>query len=346
MKKLILILLLVIISACSQKKDEQKQIVVDEVFQTARDTMDNVDSPTFWKGKNDENWIISTAKYTDVLIVDDAETGKNIKRVGGEGTELGKLDRPNGIFVIDDMAIVVERDNHRVQLFTLPDFISLGSIGDSLLIKPYGLFVYRISDGYRMYVTDNYETEDEQIPPDNELNRRVHIYTFNVNDSLLSWELQKTFGDTTGLGRLQVVESIYGDVENNKILISEEDVTQSSLKVYDLDGNFTGQVFGKGKFDGQVEGLTLYKCDSTKGYWIVTNQSYDNNQFLVFDRNTFNLAGTFTGPKTTNTDGIWLTQTPYGKFTKGAFFAVNNDGNVSVFDWADILRKLKLNCKY
>ncbi len=339
MKKTILFILIGFISSCTQTKDDNA-IIINEVFQTMRDTVDNVDSPAFWQG---ENWIISTAKSTDLLIVDDAETGENIKRVGGEGIE---LSRPNGIFVIDDMAIVVERDNHRIQVFTLPDFNSLGTIGDSLLVKPYGLFVYKEeNNNYKMYVTDNYETEDEQIPPDNKLNKRIHIYTFNVSDSLVNWELQKTFGDTTGEGRLQVVESIYGDVEQNRILISEEDMSQSSFKAYDLEGNFTGQVLGKGKFDGQVEGLTLYKCNNSNGFWIVTNQSYDNNLFFIFDRNTFEHLGTFTGPKTTNTDGIWLTQTPYGKFTKGAFFAVHNDGNVSAFDLAEIIDKMELSCK-
>ena len=334
------LLSMLFVSCLAQKKDDIA--VINEVYQTVRDTVDNVDSPSFWQGQNGENWLISTAKATDVLIVDDAATGKNITRIGGSGTEQGKLSRPNGIFVIDNYAFVVERDNHRVQVFELPEFNSLGIIGDSLLIKPYGLFIYKTNDTYKMYVTDSYETADEQIPPDNELNRRMHLYNVSIKDSALTWNLVKTFGDTTGNGRLKVVESVYADVENNKLLISEEDMTQSSFKVYDLDGNFTGEVIGKGKFDGQVEGLTLYKCDNGTGYWIVTNQSYDNNLFLVFDRTTFEYKGTFSGPKTTNTDGVWLSPLPYATFTKGVFFAVHDDGNVSAFDWKEIMEKLEL----
>ena len=53
------------------------------------------------------------------------------------------LERPNGIAVVDDLAFVVERDNHRIQAFTLPDFTSVGTFGASVLRLPYGLVVER-----------------------------------------------------------------------------------------------------------------------------------------------------------------------------------------------------------
>ncbi len=113
-----------------------------EVWQTERDTLDNIDSPAVWHGPNGEHWLLSTAKTTDVLVVNDAATGKELRRVGGPGTGPGKLERPNGILVIDDLAMVVERDNHRVQVFQLPSFKSIGIFGDALLKKPYGIAVY------------------------------------------------------------------------------------------------------------------------------------------------------------------------------------------------------------
>src|SRR5690554_3172789 len=118
MKKLHLILLFTFFFSCSHDKNDivKETVVINERYQTDRDTSDNIDSPSFWKGGGGENWIISTAKSTDVLIVDDAATGKNIERIGGEGIKLGKLDRPNGIFVIDNLVAVVERDNRRVQI--------------------------------------------------------------------------------------------------------------------------------------------------------------------------------------------------------------------------------------
>lgn len=348
--KLILLVLAAAILFASCKKEEEpaaeegvKTYVINEVFQTPRDEMDNVDSPAFYQTTDGENWIIATAKEGDVLIVNNAETGEEVKRTAGSGTKLGMLERPNGISVIDDLAVIVERDNHRVQVFSLPGFESLGSIAGDKLIKPYGLYIYKLDGKYRMFVTDNYETADEQVPPPSELDKRIYVYDFTVEDGELKSEFVKTFGDTSGAGVLSVVESIYGDAMHNNLLLSEEDVSQSSVKVYDLDGNFTGKVFGKGLFKYQVEGIALHECENGKGYWIITDQSLNGNRFMVFERETFEHIGNFTGPKTTNTDGIWLTQTSYGQFDRGAFFAVHNDGNVSAFDWGEIADSLGIN---
>lgn len=336
---LLLVVLLIIGCSDSSEKLSGKgeainNHVVNEEFQTPRDEADNVDSPTFWH--NDSlAWIISTAKSTDVLIINDALTGKEIKRIGKEGNGLGEFNRPNGIFVIDSLLLVVERDNQRVQVLTLPNFLSLGSIADSL-IKPYGLYVYKDSSkSYNLFVTDNYEKADGTVPVDEELDKRIHHYQFTINNFNLEWKIIKKFGAIEGKGRLKVVESICGDPLTQILLISEEDTTESSIKLYDFDGNFTGRIIGNGLFDGQVEGIALYEKED-EGYFIIADQSYDSNKFLVFDRKSLKKITHFIGSKTTNTDGIWATNQAYGKFTKGAFFAVHNDGNVSVFDWIKI----------
>jgi len=350
-KFIALILAVFVFASCQSdtqtKINSPKEVTIKEIFQTSRDENDNVDSPTIWHNPNGETWLIATAKTTDVLIVNNAETGEFIKRIGGTGIKKGEMKRPNGIAVIDSLAIVVERDNHRIQLFILPSFKSVGFIGEKDLIKPYGLYVYKKENVYNLFVTDNYETEDEQIPPPGELNKRVHQYKFTFDGKILKSEMVKTFGDTSGSGILSIVESVYGDTLYNNLLLSEEDTVQSSVKVYDLNGKFTGKVFGKGLFKFQVEGISLYECANGNGYWIITDQSMTENCFLLFDRKTFIYIGAFKGANTLNTDGIWLAQKPFGKFSRGAFYAVHNDGNVSAFDFGEIADSLKINldCK-
>ncbi len=342
----ILIYLLFFFTSCSN--NSFNNVAIKEVYQTIRNEEDNVDSPAFWRKGNDEFWLISTCKGSHSLLVDDASTGKNIKKIGKLGNELGEFSRPNGIFIIDSLLFVVERDNHRIQVLTLPEFQPIATLGDSLLIKPYGIFVNKLDNSlYNIYITDNYETDIGKTPDDSLLNHRVHIYQFSYSNEQSEKKLLKTFGDTLGIGVLHIVESVWGDPENNIILFSEEDTSQSSLKVYDLDGNFLNKTFGEKLFLGQVEGITLYECSNNKGIWIVTDQSHQKNRFLLFDRNSFKYLGSFNGENTTNTDGIWLEQRPFGNFSMGAFFAVNNDGNVSAFDFYEILSKLKLEnyCK-
>jgi 3-phytase len=333
------------LSAC--RHEEKLNIVkIKEVYQTPRNEPDNVDSPTIWHGPNSEHWIIATAKSTDRLIINDALNGEELFRVSESGDSLGQLERPNGIAVIDSFVVVVERDNHRLQVFGLPEFNPIGFFAQADLIKPYGLYIQKQKDNYRIFVTDNYETVDEQVPPNEELNERVVVFDVEMTDSLLNAKLVKKFGATEGDGVLKVVESIYGDTLYNNLLIAEELQPGTNVKLYDFDGNYKNKIIGKDLFKFQVEGISLFECGSG-GYWIITDQDYDYNIFHFLDRKTFEYVGSIEGFNTTNTDGIWFDPTPFGEFEKGIFLAIHNDGNVSAFDFKEIADtlNLKTNCK-
>ncbi|MFA8341494.1 MAG: phytase [Rhodothermaceae bacterium] len=343
MKKIYMILILLFVAAgCSNENVKTpKEVVIKEIYQTHRDTIDNVDSPAFWENGS-LNLLIATAKETHRLLVYNAENGEHIKNIGNEGEGELQFKRPNGIAVIDDYLLVVERDNQRVQILSLPDFNFVGFVTDSLLTNPYGLNIVSKGNGYRLYVTDNYETETEEIPADSLLDKRIHIYDLTINDNQLNYNLVKFAGATTGKGILSIVESVFLDQENDNLVISEEDETQSSIKIYDSEGNSKEKVFGLGLFKYQVEGIALYKKENGNGFWIVTDQSHEKNRFMIFDRKTFEYKGAFIGKNTTNTDGVWLTQKSFGNFKKGAFFAIHDDGNVSAFNLSVIINDLKL----
>jgi 3-phytase len=313
-----------------------------ESWMTTRDTLDNIDSPAIWHGPDGEHWVLSTAKTTNVLVVNDASTGAFIRRLGASGSRRGQMQRPNGIAIAGNLAFVVERDNHRVQVFRLPAFESLGTFAEKDLRLPYGIALYaEAPDRFMVYVTDNYEMPDESIPPDSLLGQRVRQYRVTVTGGLRA-EPIRAFGDTSGPGVLKVVESIALDLPNQRLLIAEELETGSHIKVYTPEGKFTGQIIGAGLFPHQAEGIILYACGDTAGYWITTDQDLRVNTFHVFDRSTLRLLGSFRGDSTLNTDGIALTQRGFGNFPSGAFYAVHNDGNVAAFSWAAIADALGL----
>ena len=314
-----------------------------ESWMTTRDTLDNIDSPAVWHGPDGEHWVLSTAKATDVLVVNDASTGAFVRRLGASGTARGQMQRPNGIAIAGDLAFVVERDNHRVQVFRLPGFQSLGTFGDKDLRLPYGIAMYaEAPNRFVVYVTDNYEMPDESVPPDSLLGERVRQYRVTVAGSAVRAEPIRAFGDTSGPGVLKVVESIAVDMPNQRLLIAEELETGSHIKVYTPEGKFTGQILGQGLFPHQAEGIILYACGDTAGYWVATDQAMTVNTFHIFDRVTLRHVGSFRGDSTLNTDGIALTQRGFGTFPNGAFYAVHNDGNVAAFSWAAIADALSL----
>lgn len=345
---LLIVSSLVLISCAGDEKEstqssEVEIVTVNEVYQTARDTLNNVDTPAIWHNPNGETWLLATAKESDVVLAYDASTGEQKQIFSEEGTGIGQLDRPNSIAVVEDLAVIIERDNHRVQIFTLPEFESLGFFGEEELIKPYGLSIIPGEDGaYRLFVTDDYETEDEEVPPLEDLDRRVHEFTFTVVNGSLKSDYVKAFGATDEVGALRVVESLMADEVYNRLIIADEDSIQNHLKVYDLNGNFTGEIIGEGLFKYQTEGIALYRCDDDTGYWITTDQSHEENTFHVFDRETLDLIGSFRNPNTTNTDGITITQKGFAGFESGAFFPIHDDGNVSAVSWADIASALNL----
>jgi 3-phytase len=312
-------------------------------FETARDTLDNIDSPVVWHGVQNEHWLIATAKDGDVLVVSEAGTGRLIRRVGGTGKAAGQLDRPNGVAVLDNLLFVVERDNARLQVFALPTWQSLGTFGQTDLRLPYGITLQRAgSNTYDVFVTDNYEQGEDTIPPDSLLDKRVRRYRVSVHNNNVHAQLTGTFGDTQGAGVLRVVESIAGDPVQDRLLIAEEQEGASMIKAYTKAGRFTGQIIESRFFPNQAEGIVLYECGTESGYWVATDQGMERNTFHVFDRVTLQHVGSFRGAGVLNTDGIALTQRAAPRFPDGAFYAVNNDASVAAFSWAVIAQALGL----
>ena len=326
-------------------------VVVPEAFVTASTPEDNVDSPASWLAPDGKRWLLATAKATDRLIVYDGATGERLRTVGGPGNAPGQLRRPNGIAVIDTpsagtehaMALVVERDNRRVQAFALPSLRSVAVFGGEDLIQPYGLWVRPHDGGFEVIVSDNYMStrNDDLPPPDAELDRRFKRYLLARGDGAWSARLLGSFGET-GEGAVRIAESLFGDVANDRLLLAEEDVDSGTrLREYGLDGRYRGRDIGAGLFRAQAEGLALWQCGEG-GYWIATDQFKDRSLFHLFDRKTFAHVGAFAGRRTANTDGVWLDQQGDARFPHGVFFAVDDDQAVAAFDWRDVAQALKL----
>ena len=321
--------------------------VIPEAFKSAMTPEDNIDSVASWTHADGRTWVFATAKSTDRLVVYDGDTGETLRTLGERGEGDGQFKRPNGVFVIDDVLLVVERDNRRVQGFALPSLEPLGHFGTDELVKPYGLWVDKSDGGFQLYVTDAYmageDAEGEDIlPPFEELDERVKRYTFTVDADGLHGELAGSFGDTSEAGALRVVESLWGDPASNRLLVAEEDETYANeFKVYDLEGDFSGQVFGGDTFAAQAEGISLYTCGDG-GWWVTTEQARDVTTFHLFERDSLEHAGAFRGEMVANTDGIWLHQEATRNFPQGAFYAVHDDQGMVAFDWRDIARTLKL----
>lgn len=320
-------------------------VTVPERFITTPMPQENLDTPAAWAAPDGALWLLATAKGTHRLQLFDGDSGRHLRSVGAKGAAPGALRRPNGVLVIDDVAMVVERDNRRVQVFALPSLAPLGSFGADALRKPYGLWAHRAGDAWEVIVSDAYMADDgdESVPPPAALDVRFRRYRVALREGVLDARETGTLGATEAAGAIRIPESLWGDPAHDRLLLAEEDASDGTrLKVYTLDGRYTGQDLGRGLFHAQAEGLALWACADGSGAWIATDQYKDRSVFHVFDRVTLAHRGAFAGTRTANTDGVWLHATPSAAFPQGVFYAVHDDQAVAAFDWRDIARALHL----
>jgi 3-phytase len=317
---------------------------------------EELDSLATWRHPDGSVWLIATAKSSHRLVVFDAETGARLRTVGGKGSEPGQFKRPNGIAVAGDRAFVVERDNRRVQVFSLPEFTPIASFGEAQMRAPYGLWLNPLgpqadgSDAIDLYVTDSFMDGPryEILPPLDQLDQRVRRYRlrFDARGGFAAEPLGN-FGDTHDATALRVVESLAGDTSRQTLLIADEyaDPAQhreSTLREYGLDGRFTGRSVPRTSFESEAEGVMLWRCAKDRGYWIAVDQRPNLTAFRLFDRKTLASRGSFTGRIVAATDGIALRMAPSPRFPAGALFAVHRDNAVAAFDLRDVARALKL----
>ena len=326
-----------------------RYVTVNESFVTIATPEENLDSPAVWTAGDGKLRLFATSKATDRLMVYDGETGALLQRVGRPGAEIGEFSRPNGVFAIDNLLFVVERDNHRVQVLQLPALRPIGSFGADALVQPYGIWLQRIEPGtYDVIVSDAYMSGtdskgDDIVPPLSELGQRFERFRVRTTPDGLRASAVGAFGDTGEAGAIRIPESLWGDPAHDRLLISEEDVaTGTSVREYDLSGRYRGRTLGLGLFRAQAEGIALWSCPDGSGYWLTTDQFKDRTLFHVFDRRSLEHLGAFAGAEVANTDGVWLHQSGSPRFPKGVFYAVDDDQGVGAFDWRDIAAALTL----
>lgn len=330
------------------KPARPSQTVVAEAFVSAESpTKDELDSLATWRHPDGTTWLIATAKSSHRLVVFDADTGARLREFGAKGSEPGQFKRPNGIAVHGDRLFVVERDNRRVQVLSLPDFRPLGSFGEAQLRAPYGLWLNPESGGsVDVYVTDNFMLGErfDVVPPLEQLNQRVRRYRLRFDaEGGFAAESQGNFGDTGEADALRIVESIAGDAAHDRLLIADEYRPQSTLREYTLTGRATGRQIPGDTFTFEAEGVSLWACQQDKGYWVSVDQLSPLTVFHVFHRETLTRIGSITGKTVATTDGITLRTAASKRFPKGALFAVHQDKSVAAFDLRDIAAALKLD---
>lgn len=320
----------------------------------------NTDSVAALRNNGGRLLVLATAKWGDRIDVFDALTGRFMQHIGKSGDGPGEFRRPNGIAIArfdaqapiadaggpsalremrdSSVVVVVEREGARAQLLSALDFKPVGIVGAGILKRPYGAAIsYRDPSTY-LYVTDS------EVPPD----KTVSVFRLARSADGVTGTLVAQFGDD-GEGRILKAESIVVDDDLERVLLCDEDRSQHNVKVYGIDGKFTGRTFGDGIIVGDPEGIVI--VNSTAGDFIlVTDQRSKITIWHAFDRKTYAFITSFTGePRIANTDGICIYPETFGDHPAGALFAVNDDADIRAYDlkaiinWVDHARSMQVD---
>lgn len=329
-------------AAFTQDEPGAGPVTIAERFTTPSMPAQELDSLALWRPPGGNPWLLATAKNGARVMVFDALTGAVLGSLQPPPQQPPLL-RPNGIAVAGDAALVVDQQRARVDVLRLPDGARIASIGEGLLRNPYGIWARPLADGsLSVYVTDSYRLEGGRMPPAQQLGERVRQFRVWPGQD---WRVRhlRSFGATSGPGMLLTVESIAGDPRHDRLLVAEEEPgAPSGLRVYRMDGTFTGTTIDSGVYQRQAEGLALVACADGSGYWIGSDQHATAQRFHVFDRASLRWLGAFGGERVRDTDGLAFAPGPLPGFPHGALYAQHDNRAVVAFDWRDIATALAL----
>lgn len=316
---------------------EDTAVVVAERWVSEADTLWDLDTPALWTD-GVVGRVLVTGKGSHDLRVFDGAGGHTLETVGEEGDGPGQYLRPNGVIVVGDFALISERDNRRIQVLQMPAGRSLGSFGSEVLEYPYGIAATGSPEDLTLWVTDDYGGDDRtDVDPTRRLHRFDVVLRAETAPEVTGHE---AFGDSTGDGVLQVVESIQVDPDRSLLFVADE--SRKAYLAYGADGAYRGDLLAEGYVEGDPEGIALVRCGEGGGYWIVTDQQDEVSLFRVFDRIDLAYLGAFRGIRTANTDGITFAPGPVPGFPEGVLYAVHDDQALSAVDWGDAARALGL----
>lgn len=316
-------------------------VTVAEAFVTGAMPEDELDSLALWTAADGRPWLLATAKRGARLLAYDARTGEALGALAPPPNQEPLL-RPNGIAVAGDIAYVVDQQRRRVDLLALPGGERLGSVGERVLRNPYGIWLRPMNDGVMAYVTDSYRLPGDRMPPPDQLGERVRRFLVQPGPPL-QWRHVDSFGATDHPGLLQTVESIAGDPVHDRLLIAEEQPgAPSGLRVYRLNGSFTGQSLAAGIYRHQAEGIALIACADGSGWWVASDQHPVEQRFHVFDRASLRWLGAFRGAVARDTDGLAYAPGPLPGFPSGLLYAQHDNRAVVAWDWSQVAQALGL----
>ncbi len=340
---------LALINACEPNalKDSEhagKQIIPVAITEA---TKYDTDDPAIWINFSDpeKSLILGTDKNSDgALYVYDLQ-GKilhdkviyGLKRPNNVDVEYGF---PLGTDTVD-IAMVTERETHKVRIFSLPDMKPLDNGGIEVFEgetgKEFrdlmGISIYKHPETFEFFAI----VGRKNGPVDGSY---LWQYKLVAREESINLQLVRKFGSYSGN---KEIESIAVDDHLGYVYYSDEGVGVRKYYADPKKGNEELALFATSGFAQDHEGIAIYPTSEDTGYILVSDQKA--NYFHVFRREGINTNPhqhdllCIVAASTHNSDGSEVSAVPIlPSFPKGIFVAMSEDKTFHIYNWEDLAK--------
>ncbi len=296
-------------------------------------------------------WIHPDDASKSLILGTDKEQGGGLYVYGLDGKIIQNkivkgLHRPNNVDVeygmklgdtLVDIAVVTERNNETIRIFSLPDLQPLDKGGIEIFIGeekrgPMGVALYKNPSDNSLYVI----VGRKEGPLEGYL---WQYHLSDAGDSSVAITEVRRFGKYSGK---KEIEAIAVDDELGFVYYSDE---MHGIRKYYADpalGNEELAFFGENDFTRDMEGISIYDSGNGKGYILVSDQQ--KNAFNIYPR-----EGTKSSPhdhkrmksidvSAIESDGSEVTSVSMGpRFPQGLFVVMSTDKTFHYYDWRDVM---------
>jgi 3-phytase len=297
------------------------------------------DDPSIWvhPKRPAESLIIGTVKMAapDGAIAVYKLDGQPLMRIPN-------VDRPNNVDVAYglklggrtvDIAVATERNKNALRVFEIEPGKGIRDLGSIPVFEaPMGVALHKQPKTGKIFAIVSRKTGPSGS----------YLWQYELKDDGkggVMGEKVREFGKFSGS---KEIEAIAVDDELGFIYYSDEG---AGIRKYSTDPANPNELalFATEGWQGDREGIALYKTKGNRGYLIATDQQTPNSVYHVFSRVDNKPLGSFRVGAAT-TDGIDATARPLGaELPKGLFIAMNDSRkNFILVDWRQIEKALKL----
>ena len=219
-----------------------------------------------------EYWLFILSQDSNKIFILNALSGKYIKSLGSHGDAVGQFDTPSDMSIYDDYLFILEKDNHRIQIFSLPELKFIGIIGEVELTAPNCLETIKLRKDKKnyccVYVGDNLDNKPSR-------NKCYFKFILELNESGI-YDTEVTRYEPKDNSNLGYIESIkYDGICDNLYIV---DKLSKDIKVFNFNDQYKKTIL-KNYFKGNPGEINI-----TQNRIFIGDFSRLDNFFHIFSR--------------------------------------------------------------